>query len=138
MPVTKRADFEKVFQAKMNKISAETRAATRAAAEIGAETMKQHISTRATAKGGRRPEHPGRVDTGAMLNAVSVRSSGNQYFSKSAFGWLSSKQDYFGHQEFGFNHRSAGAVPGMYALTDAFEEVTNELWHDIEGIVKSV
>lgn len=102
------------------------------AAEAGKNITKHHIETRGTAKSGKR----GRVETRAMLDAVNSRTEHRDKRGvKSKFGWIDEFKDYFGYQEDGFDHVNGVTVEGMYALTDAAEEVFTDLERDIERVI---
>lgn len=102
------------------------------ASESGKNISRHHIETRGTAKSGKR----GRIETRQMLNAVDndtpVRTNKS---ITSRFGWIKEFEDYFGYQERGFNHVNGQSVEGMYAITDAGEEVSQDLFEEIEKII---
>ena len=125
-----------IFEAKIDRMTSEVREAVADAGNEGATEMRQMISTRATAKGGRNPSHPGRVDTGDMLNSVKSKSSSGAGGVRAQFGWLGGGPKYFLYQEGGFRHRNGVDVAGMYALADSFELVTEELKHKIGAAIR--
>lgn len=101
------------------------------AARRGEEITKHHIESRGISK-------RGRVDTGRMRDAITSKVSTDTANRVQAhFGWLSEKQDYFGYQEGGFTHTSGKTIEGMYALTDAAEEVFADLAEDIRRNIKN-
>lgn len=106
------------------------------AVELGAEMMRDMISTRGTAKSGKQ----GRIDTGRMLKAVKVRppkkDSGGK--TQAFFGWLEDRADYFRYQEGGFTHfRTGQDVEGMYAQLDSAEEAFRWLKEETKRNIKN-
>jgi hypothetical protein len=120
-------------------ISQEIEDLTIEAAKFGAEKMKEYISTRGTgvlwasAWRGRKTgvykttSAPGRIDSGDMLNAVGTAIQAGPKESRAAFGWVRNFEEYFRHQEYGFNHWIGVRVEGMFALRDARRDVVAEL-----------
>lgn len=101
------------------------------AIEEGKNITKHNIETRGTAKSGKR----GRVRTGEMRD--NVKSEMTKKTAKEAegkFGWIDQYEDYYGFQEAGFDHIGGVTVEGMYALTDAADEV----WANVVDDVKRV
>lgn len=128
-------DITRWYRGKVEALEAANEEALREVAEEGAELMKYFIETRGTDKSGKR----GRVDKGKMRDAVTsevtTRGPGKH---QANFGWLKEREDYFLWQEGGFEHTGGVTVEGMYALTDAAEEVFTNLREDIERNLKSV
>lgn len=120
------------FERKVESLSREARDAVKDAGKSGENLTKHNIETRGTARSGKR----GRVETGRMRDSVTSSFSGNKYVSVSRFGWLEEEPFYAIFQELGFEHRSGVQVEGMYALSDAGEEVWMDLQRDIDRIVK--
>lgn len=97
--------------------------------EGGARQMRQIISTSGTPKSGKE----GRIETGKMLDEVKtdVGRGGNSVVGQ--FGWLDEQLDYFYYQDEGFRHWISGEmIPGMFALTQSYEEAKSELVRRIE------
>lgn len=136
LPTSDPASFERFFTNKIKNIQQEVRKDVYAAADLGVEEMQHLISVRGTAKGGRRPEIAGRIDTGQMKNDVDRKRSGNQHFVTAKFGWVKNREDYYVLQEEGFRHRGGVSVEAMYALQDAYESVTSALKQDIDRAVR--
>ena len=126
------ASFEQAagawFQAKVDEINRKNFAALRDNMQDGEEITQTFIATRGTEKSGKQ----GRVDTGAMLDAV---DSDAQLKSKDEaigrFGWLKKKPTYAQYQEAGTKY-----IAPMYALSDAAEIVKDQLIKDISNNVK--
>ena len=116
------------FQAKVDEINRKNYAALRENMKDGEEITQTFIATRGTEKSGKQ----GRVDTGAMLDAV---DSETQLKSKDEaigkFGWLKKKPSYAPYQEDGTKY-----IAPMYALSDAAEIVKLQLIKDISDNVK--
>jgi len=120
-------------------ISQEVEDLTIEAASFGAERMREYISTRGTrvpwanAWRGRKTgvykttSAPGRIDSGDMLNAVGTAIQAGPRESRATFGWVRNFEEYFRHQEYGFNHWIGVRVEGMFALRDARRDVVAEL-----------
>lgn len=105
------------------------------AAEKGENITKHHIETRGTEKSGKR----GRVDTGAMRDAVTGKVTEKSPDSATAvFGWVEGSPEYAKYQEYGFKHRGGVDVEGMYALTDAGEEVMDDLKEDLRSRLRGL
>lgn len=101
------------------------------AIEKGEAITKFHIATRGTAKSGKK----GRIETQKMYDAVkSEMVKETKTEAEGKFGWIDSYEDYYGYQEGGFEHVGGVTVEGMYALTDAGEEV----WQNVVDDVKRV
>lgn len=99
--------------------------------EEGEAITKLHISTRGTAKSGKK----GRIETQKMYDAVkSEMTVSDKREAEGKFGWIDEYDDYFGYQEGGFDHVGGVTVEGMYALTDASEEV----WENVKDRIKAV
>lgn len=126
------ASFEEAagawFQAKVDQINRKNYAALRKNMNDGEEITQTFIATRGTEKSGKQ----GRIDTGAMLDAV---DSDTQLKSKEEaigrFGWLKEKPTYAPYQEDGTKY-----IAPMYALSDAAEIVKIQLMKDISDNVK--
>lgn len=102
------------------------------AAEEGKNIAQHNVETRGTAKSGKR----GRIETRQMLDAIDAETTHRDKRSvKSRFGWIKEFKDYFGYQEEGFEHINGVNVEGMYAITDAGDEVLKNLERDIERVV---
>lgn len=116
------------FQAKVDEINRKNFAALKHNMQDGEEITQTFIATRGTEKSGKQ----GRVDTGAMLDAV---DSDTQLKSKDEaigrFGWLKKKPTYAQYQEDGTKY-----IAPMYALSDAAEIVKVQLIKDIFDNVK--
>lgn len=116
------------FQAKVDEINRKNFAALKNNMQDGEEITQTFIATRGTEKSGKQ----GRVDTGAMLDAV---DSDTQLKSKDEaigrFGWLKKKPTYAQYQEEGTKY-----IAPMYALSDAAEIVKDQLIKDISNNVK--
>jgi len=115
------------------------------AAKAGQDKMKELIETRGVGRmwvtpwKGRKSgaykqiSSPGRIDSGDMLNDVSIRFQGSRATASSAFGWIRRKEIYYLAQENGMKaSRRAGArpgmdVPGMFALRDSRLYVVNQV-----------
>lgn len=104
------------------------------AVKEGEEIVKDNIETRGTFKSGKR----GRIDTGEMRDAVDSRvtSQGNRGVTGS-FGWIGNFEDYFGYQEDGFIHLGGVEVQGMYAISDAAEEVFRNIDDSIDQVIRN-
>lgn len=112
------------FRQKVDSIQQEARSLLAEAAQEGEQITKHHIETRGTAKSGKR----GRIDTGTMLNEVdSAVTVDRKDLVRSEFGWLGETPFYARFQELGTK-----TIEGMYALTDAYEEVTQNLEEDLK------
>lgn len=116
------------FQAKVDEINRRNYRALGENMKDGEEITQTFIATRGTEKSGKQ----GRVDTGAMLDAV---DSDTQLKSKDEaigrFGWLKKKPTYAQYQEAGTKY-----IAPMYALSDAAEIVKDQLIKDISNNVK--
>lgn len=116
------------LQSKLKEIEGIIHETAETAAESGEAITKHHIETRGTAKSGKR----GRVETGTMRDKVTSRVSEVSPTSATAsFGWLDGAPFYAKYQEPGFNHIGGVKVEGMYALTDAKDEVVADLKDDL-------
>lgn len=132
-------DVVRWFRQKMERIEAGNADAIENSVEYGATVMKGLIETRGTGRQWTRPDSfgrwsssPGRVASGTMRD--SVASSFNKTAKGNAvgrFGWLKNREDYFRYQEGGFEHPSGITVEGMYAMTDAYEEMRQKLEAEI-------
>lgn len=138
-------DLVKWFQGKLRNIEDGSAKALEQAVEDGKNTMKEMISQRGTGRVWSRPgptgrdrSAPGRVDTGHMRDSVdsyfNVTSKGN---AVGRFGWIKSREDYFGLQEGGFEHPSGITVEGMYAMVDAGELAWSEFQRRVEEEIKN-
>lgn len=116
------------FQAKVDEINRKNFAALRENMKDGEEITQTFIATRGTEKSGKQ----GRVDTGAMLDAV---DSDAKLVGKDEaigrFGWLKKTPSYTKYQEAGTQY-----IAPMYALSDAAEIVRMQLIKDINDSVK--
>lgn len=102
------------------------------AAEYGADLMREFIRTRGTGYKG----HTGRIETGAMLEAVQV---GQPTRTKNgiaiSFGWGvagGSREDYFYFQE---AYPTPGGHPPMHALLDALVRSREYFYARIKEVV---
>lgn len=131
-------DPVKWFRGKIQQLEADQEAILERSMDEGAILMKEYISTRGTAKGGARPDNPGRIDTERMLKAV--ESNVTPYGPKrvrGTFGWLSDKADYFKWQEGGFDHVLSGEyIEGMYAMQDAADWALRQYKEDMDEVMK--
>lgn len=101
--------------------------------ERGENITKHNIETRGTMKSGKR----GRVESGAMRDAVGSRMTDRSKKKASGeFGWIKEFEPYFGYQESGFEHRGGVSVDGMYAISDAAEEVFADIEGDVDGVIR--
>lgn len=110
-------------------------------AEFGAEVVREIIRTEGTNRiwpGGpwrsektgrlRFGSGPGRIDSGDMLNNVTVQFQRGDKQSRAVFGWVRTYEEYYKYQEEGFIHWKSGeSVPGMFAIRDARRIMVNEL-----------
>ena len=104
--------------------------------EVGAQRMANIIETTPSSI---RPRKPDRVDTGLMLNSVSVsdmkKISKDQY--QTEFGWVDLVEDYFLTQEYGGFSQGLRAgdrtISPMHALTGAFIEAREELYRRVKS-----
>lgn len=120
---------------KINRVTDEAKDVIREGAKEGEDLTKLHIETRGTPRSGKR----GRVDTGRMRDAVSSRvEKDTETEIEAAFGWLDDRALYFGLQERGFTHTSGVTVEGMFALSDAGEEVARQITRKLGKAVKNV
>lgn len=128
-------DMSSWFQSKLKEIEGVIHEAADTAAESGSNITKHHIETRGTAKSGKK----GRIETGAMRDAVSGRVTDKTLTSATAmFGWLEGSPDYARFQEPGFTHLGGGKVEGMYALADAKDEVIADLKNDLRSKLRGL
>lgn len=119
------------FREKVESIQKEARSALAGAAQEGEQITKHHIETRGTAKSGKR----GRVDTGTMRDSVdSAVTVDRKDLVRSEFGWLGQTPFYAKFQELGTDQ----GIEGMYALTDAFQEVTQNLEDELKRGINGV
>lgn len=126
------ADFGKAagdwFEAKVNEINRKNYRALQESMKDGEETTQTFIATRGTPGTGKQ----GRVDTGAMLNAVdSDTRLKSRDEAEGRFGWLDKKPYYAEYQEDGTKY-----IPPMYALQDAAEIVKAELLRKVRENVR--
>lgn len=122
------------FSAKVDNLNDGLREIAKESAEDGEKLTKQYIETRGTAKSGKQ----GRIETSAMLNSVSsgvVRETKEEIQTR--FGYKNAPY-WTAYQDPGFEHVNGVTVEGTYALTDASEEVFEDLRKDIERLVNSV
>lgn len=100
--------------------------------EEGEKITKHNIETRGTAKSGKR----GRVESGKMRDAVDSKVNRSKNSAVGQFGWINQFEPYFGYQESGFAHRGGVNVEGMYALSDAGEEVFQNIEADFDRTIR--
>lgn len=99
----------------------------------GKEISQHNIDTRGTLKSGKR----GRIETGKMRDAVDSEISRKDKTGVSGrFGWIKEYEKYFGLQEEGFEHRGGVTVDGMYAISDAADEVFKNIEDDFDRIIR--
>lgn len=123
------------FKSKLERIAEIIEETAEDAAEKGESITKHHIETRGTAKSGKR----GRIETGRMRDAVKGSVSDKTATSATArFGWLEGSPEYAKYQEPGFKHRGGVTVEGMYALTDAGEEVIQDAKEDLRSKLRDL
>lgn len=104
-------------------------------AQRGKNLVQYHIATSGTVKSGKQ----GRILTGDMLEAVegeAKRISRNK--ASAEFGWINDRRNYFRLQDQGFEHSGGAQVEGMYALSNAGEQVLNDLKEDLKRKLKDV
>lgn len=120
---------------KIDRLAEDAKDVVREGAKEGEQLTKEFISSRGTAKSGKQ----GRIETGRMLNAVDSRvERDTDETIEAAFGWLDDKAAYFGFQEEGFTHTSGAQVEGMYALSDAADQVARDIDRKLNGVAKRV
>lgn len=128
-------DLASWFKSKMDEIADIIEETADEAAEKGENITKHHIETRGTAKSGKR----GRVEKGEMRDKVTSKVSNVSATSATAtFGWIGGVPDYAWYQELGFVHRNGVTVEGMYALTDAREEVVQDVKEDLRSKLRGL
>lgn len=104
--------------------------------EVGAQRMANIIETTPSSI---RPGKSDRVDTGLMLNSVSIsdmrKISKDQY--QTEFGWVDLVEDYFLTQEHGGFSRGLRVgnrmISPMHALTGAFIEAREDLYRRVKS-----
>lgn len=103
------------------------------AVDEGKEITQDNIDTRGTLKSGKR----GRIETSKMRDAVDseITRKGKKGVS-GKFGWINEFEPYFGYQEEGFNHVGGVTVDGMYAISDAADEVFKNIEDDFDRIIR--
>lgn len=120
---------------KVNRLTDSAKEAIREGAKEGEDLTKLHIENRGTAKSGKQ----GRIETGRMRDAVSSRvDKDTDTEIEASFGWLDDRATYFGLQERGFTHVSGVNVEGMFALSDAADQVSREIERKLGRAVKDV
>lgn len=97
--------------------------------QVGASSMEYSISTRGTAKSGKR----GRIDTGDMLQSVDSRVAAGGDRVVGEFGWLDREPGYAPYQEYGTEF-----IEPMLALTDAQEDAEREFKVRFESLADRV
>lgn len=103
------------------------------AVKRGEQVTKHFIETRGTMKSGKR----GRIETGAMRDAVSSEMTEKSKDSaRGSFGWIKDFESYFGFQEEGFEHIGGVTVDGMYAISDAGDEIIADVQEDVERVIR--
>lgn len=133
--MTSSGDLNAWFQAKVNAITREMKVGVEEASERGANITEHFIETRGTAKSGKR----GRIDTRDMINSVgSEKVSETPTTLQTRFGYIKNRVDYTKFQELGFDHVGGSTVEGMYALSDAAEEVRAELYSDLRSRLNGI
>lgn len=124
------------FQEKLNGIYEAMQEVARAAGEEGEALVKEHVSTRGTAKSGKR----GRIEKGAMIGSVSNEyRRENESSAEVKFGWISGFPSYTVHQEYGFNHVISGEyIEGMHTLADARDQVRARVAEELKVKLRNV
>lgn len=124
------------FQEKLNGIYEAMQEVARAAGEEGEVLVKEHVSTRGTAKSGKR----GRIETGAMISSVSNEyRRENESSAEVKFGWISGFPSYTAHQELGFNHVNSGEyIEGMHTLADTRDQVRTMVAEELKVKLRNV
>lgn len=137
------SDPVKWFRGKISRLEEANEEAMKEASEVGADVMRDLIRNRGTGRTwtreygsypngqeGRTASTPGRVASGAMVDAVSSHHNPLTKGGKmtAQFGWRTGdRKDYFLYQEGGFEHTNGISVDGMYALVDAAEYAFKDL-----------
>lgn len=122
-------------ESKLTRLTDQAKDAIREGAKEGEDLTKLHIETRGTAKSGKQ----GRIETGRMRDAVSSRiEKDTDTEIEASFGWLDDRANYFGLQERGFTHTSGVDVEGMFALSDAADQVVRDIERKLGKAVKDV
>lgn len=80
------------------------------------KTWKRTYTKRGISRSG---STDGRVWTGDMQEDVEIEVKRDPNAITASFGWIKNYQDYYGQQEGGFEHPTAGHVKGMFAMADA-------------------
>jgi hypothetical protein len=104
------------------------------AAEYGADLMRQYIETRGTGYVGRgaRATAEGRIDTGAMYDAVGVSDVRHNPSGVAVnFGWVHDVEPYFAYQEEG-----TATVSPMHALLDATVQTRVYFYNEIRNMMR--
>lgn len=123
------------IESKLNRLTDQAKDAIREGAKEGEDLTKLHIETRGTAKSGKQ----GRIETGRMRDAVTSRvEKDTDTEIEASFGWLDDRANYFGLQERGFTHTSGVDVEGMFALSDAADQVVRDIERKLGKAVKDV
>lgn len=97
--------------------------------ELGKNTMQYNISTRGTAKSGKR----GRIETGDMLQSVDADVAASPLKVVGRFGWLDREPAHAEFQEMGTQY-----IEPMLALTDAQEDAEVEFTSRFDSIAKDI
>lgn len=102
------------------------------ATELGEREMRRIVETSITRTGEERAArggHPGRVDSGDMLDAIDKTVAPNSDFSevRGSFGWLTDLQPYYLWQEMGDDEFNVH-FQGMKALDGSFITAREELF----------
>ena len=104
------------FQNKLKDIEEIIHDTADSAASEGETLVKTFVENRGTAKSGKK----GRIETGAMRDAVSGKVTEKKIASATAeFGWIDGLPPYTKFQELG-----TATIEGMYTLADAKDIVT--------------
>jgi hypothetical protein len=94
--------------------------ALKQASDAGADAMRHNISTRPTTWMRENRGKTGRIETGAMLEAVESKVSKDGHSLTGEWGWIDTQKAYFLVQENGgVNSFTGGSIEAMEALRDA-------------------
>lgn len=109
-------------------------------AEVGFYATRQQVIASDTGRrvGPRGATEPGRIETGAMIDAVSYRKQGNGDW---VYGWVNDGRtpDYTAKQEYGFNNSFTGNwVPGMHTQDVSYQRVKSVAYSVIQQELSKV
>lgn len=117
--ITGVGQFQEMLRTRTTRVRDEAAVIAENAAEYGADLMREFIATRGTGYVGKgaRATPEGRIDTGAMYDAVGVSEVRVRKSDIVVdFGWTENAKAYFLQQE---NEPTRGGHPPMHALLDA-------------------